>query len=120
MRHQDLERLKHVSNVEPGGLVSIVSITDSHHETVSSSTKVYPPRCSQGHKLSSWLPRAICSEWETHRRGRHRPVQWWSEGCRAQSISKEQERDFPGSAVVEIQCRGYNFNPTCLDPVCHN
>ena len=56
MRHQDLERLKDVSNVEPGGLVSIISITDSRHEAVSSSTKVYPPRCSQLHKLSSWFP----------------------------------------------------------------
>ena len=95
-RHQDLERLKRVSNVEPGGLVYIISITDSRHKAVSSSTKVYPPRCSQRHKFSSCLPHAICSARETHRRGRRGPVQWWSGGCR-----KEQEGDFPGSAVVE-------------------
>lgn len=101
MRHQDLERLKDVSNVESGGLVSIISIKDSRHEAVSSSTKVYPPRCSQLHKLSSWLPRAICGARETHRRGRRGPVRRWSWGCRAQPIRREQGRDFPGNAVAE-------------------
>ena len=42
--------------MEPGGLASIISITDSRHEAGSSSTKVYPPRCFQLHKLSSWFP----------------------------------------------------------------
>lgn len=41
-------------------------------------------------------------------------------GAEGMVYQEEQERDFPGSAVVEIQCRKYKFNPTCLDPVCHN
>ena len=101
MRHQDLERLKDVSNVEPGGLVSIISITDSRHEAVSSSTKVYPPRCSQLHKLSSWFPVPSVVRGKLTGEGGVALSGGGVGGCRAPPIRREQGRDFPGKAVAE-------------------
>lgn len=100
-----------MSNVGSGGLVSIVSITDSCHETVSSSTKFILLAVLKAINFHHGSQRAICSEWEAHRRGGMDLSSGGVRGAGHGLSRKEQERDFPGSAVVEIQCRGYKFRP---------